>query len=107
MRTRSASLLFASLLFGACGAPPSRPEALPPRHRDYTVWFDPPLPEPAALTVVHESGYRWYGATASTSVTFPAPDGPCTLVLELGGRRLETVWKVSEAEVEMEWGWGR
>jgi len=55
----------ALLLFAACGTPPAPAEPPPPSHRPCTVWFDPPLPEPATLTVVHESGYRWTGATAA------------------------------------------
>jgi hypothetical protein len=66
-------------------AAPAAPVAAEPEERRVTVWFTPALREPATLEVRHESGFEWEGPTARTGVTFPVPEGPCTLVLCVDG----------------------
>ncbi|MCK5940797.1 MAG: hypothetical protein KAI24_02410 [Planctomycetes bacterium] len=102
MRAAVALLLSAA----GCAAPPAvgAPDAPDGRSwRTVTVWFEPALAERGTLTVVHESGYRWRGVTASTSVSFDVPEGPCTLTLECGPRSGERVWKVAATDREFVW----
>ncbi len=109
MRARAAaSCAWLLLAVAACGgtsavARTDRPARAPVAHAAATVWFEPPLPGPAALTVAHESGYLWQGEATATGATFPAPDGPCTLTLRAGGRTWERAFKLSPGERELTW----
>ena len=92
------------LLAAAAGcAGPREPAPAAAVHPAATVWFEPPLPAPGTLTVVHESGFRWRGAASATGVTFSAPDGPCTLTLRSQGRTSERIWKLQAGSRELVW----
>lgn len=81
---RAGQSILAACVLAACAAQPSADERDPDLSR-VTVWFEQALPEPGALRVLHESGYQWSGPTTRTGAVFSAPQGPCTLVLEIGG----------------------
>ena len=82
--------LLVAVLFGACaGAPPAVPSA--PRSQaaghpesglvQVTIEFQPALPAPARLQVVHESGAACELPTQWTGVVVAVPPGPALLRL--------------------------
>lgn len=84
MRMGRARLLVA-VLAGACaGSPPPVPEAPRSEATDavpVTIEFEPALPAPARLQVVHESGASCEMLTQCTGVVVPLPPGPALLRL--------------------------
>lgn len=89
MRSLRVALMALAGCSVACEAGPAAAGAA--EHATYTVWIEPPLSAPADAALAHESGYAWRGVSAATSVTFSAPEGPCTLTLTRGGQVLAEV----------------
>ena len=102
MRSLGVALAAFAGCSAACEAGPSAPAGAA-EHATYTVWIEPPLAAPADASLAHESGYAWRGVSAATSVTFSAPEGPCTLTLTRGGQLLaEAPLKLVEGVREYE-----
>lgn len=83
------SRLLVAVLAGAC-AGPSAPAPLAPRSEaagavPVTIEFEPALPAPARLQVVHESGASCELLTQCTGVVVPLPPGPALLRLLCDG----------------------
>lgn len=81
--TRTARSLLLAALVGACGGAPAvgpgeleAPGAVP-----VTIEFEPALPKPARLQVVHESGATCDQMTQCTGVVVTLPPGPALLRL--------------------------
>ena len=97
------SLALAAGLGAACAGarpatalPPSMPTPIWSSIREsrlgavlVAIEFQPALPAPARLQVVHESGVRRDVATQCTGVTLAMPPGPALLRLMVGERSLE------------------
>ena len=102
MRWLSGALAALAGCAAACEAGPAA-AAGAAQHATYTVWIEPPLSAPADAALAHESGYALRGVSAATSVTFSAPEGPCTLTLTRGGQVLaEAPLKLVEGVREYE-----
>jgi hypothetical protein len=109
---RTGRSLLAAALVGACGgAPPAVPSATggpapgdpTPRSVQVTIEFDPALPAPARLQVVHESGEHRDVATQCTGVALSLPPGPVLLRLVAGERSLERALLVQPGMSALAW----
>lgn len=113
MRMGRARLLVA-VLAGACaGAPPAAPDlpaSPPPGLVVLTIEFEPALPTPARLQVVHESGAVRDLLTQCTGVVVALPPGPVLLRLSCEGAWQEMPVQVGSGTAVVVWrraSWGR
>ena len=83
-------------------APPSRERLVP-----VALVFEPALPVQGRLTVRHESGWSTEVDAPPAGVDLALPEGPASLLLEVGERRFERTLKApagtSDSVVECIW----
>lgn len=107
MTPSGAALVPVFILAGACaGAPPAAPGVsgqTAPGSVQLTIEFEPALPAPARLQLVHESGEHCNLATQCTGVVVSLPPGPVLLRLVAGGRSLERALRVQPGMPALVW----
>lgn len=92
------------LLAAGCSLSGRTPEPVQPespiqgRLVPVAIVFEPALAQSGRLTVRHESGWATEVDAPPSGVDFAMPEGPASLVLEVGGRRYERTLKVGSRE---------
>lgn len=102
----------AALAAAACHAGPSAasaPTAEPASGSSalvaVAIEFEPPLPAPGALVVVHESGLVVSAAARPSGAELLLPPGPATLRLDCGGALHELAIRVAAGMPTVVWAW--
>lgn len=69
------------------------------------IVFEPALPKAATLSIAHESGWTMQCPASPSGVEVRMPEGPASLVLQMGDEAYEGSIKATPGQTLVTWHW--